>query len=614
MGNTQGTETLREGDFMKSIEFIASDFILTQNFTDMLSLTNKEYCDKLLILTTKVISKYLSGLEIEHLVQKHINGNFTEENEKTKVLYLQKRNLSDLDNLDPKAKASMCEGLAKFYIKIAHVFASITASVNPTYTYKTRAGKKLTFNLLNRAKLDKYNIPHSEQPDIQYVSFCGRRIDCLSSGLNIKSVTDPKQKFTIQPGFCMVNKNSDGTVRDLFDEPGMAEIKQLYYDTLDDNNKYTKMSEQAEKDYKERLVKFWELLSDKTPPDDLKYMSQITLRQFHNERGCHVTAETGKQGFQKSHYRKSYEGTLEDKLFKDYVDNIKDIIQTSLSDEVKLMSYLNELFETTPDPSTGKHEVSIKSDLTDVTLDKLIATLRNDQMNMYIECEEKFLKGFKIFEQIVSSRVMLTAEGITNSLSEEQDKIFEAHPGVKEIYKTMHDKPKETFKEHQVDHNDTLHALTGMDDDVAGRKLKDLLHNTSHEDLNEIETKLAKHEQDGELESILKKLKNEQQKHKQLNKQSADLEREKVLSKQSEMTKNINHKLMGVTNQTSGSDTTESESERDTESELETETESESETETESESETELNTRDLPTKSSGPHTYGSSIESVAVED
>ena len=154
----------------------------------------------------------------------------------------------------------------------------------------------------------------------------------------------------------------------------------------DKTKKYTGMSEQAEKDYKERLVKFWKLLSDKPPPNDLTYMSQITLRQFHNERGCHATVESGKQGFQKSHYRTPYEGTLEDKLFKDYVDNIKDIMQTSLEKEKILMTYLDSIFEGIPHPVTGKTEVTIKSDLTDDKLNTLLASLRNDQLDMYLDC------------------------------------------------------------------------------------------------------------------------------------------------------------------------------------------------------------------------------------
>ena len=34
-------------------------YILTQNFTDMYNLTDPTYCDKLLILTSKIIGKYL---------------------------------------------------------------------------------------------------------------------------------------------------------------------------------------------------------------------------------------------------------------------------------------------------------------------------------------------------------------------------------------------------------------------------------------------------------------------------------------------------------------------------------------------------------------------------
>ena len=548
MGNTQSTELAKEGELLNIIDFIASDFILTQNFKDMLSLTKEDYCNKLLILTSKVISKYLSGLEINHLVKTHINGEISYKNDKNKILYLHKNDLDKLDDLDEEAKQGMCNALSTFYVKIAHVFASITASINPTYTYNTRAGKKLTFNTLNRGEMDKYNIARSEEPKVEFVSFCGRRVDCLSSGLDIDSLTDPKETFTIQPGFCSVNKNKDGTVRDLFDEPGMAEIKQLYYDKMDDKTKkYTGMSEQAEKDYKERLVKFWKLLSDKPPPNDLTYMSQITLRQFHNERGCHATVESGKQGFQKSHYRTPYEGTLEDKLFKDYVDNIKDIMQTSLEKEKILMTYLDSIFEGIPHPVTGKTEVTIKSDLTDDKLNTLLASLRNDQLDMYLDCEEKFLKGFKIFEQIVSARLIKTAQMRSKSLSEQQRELEVEHPEIKEIYTKTTDKPKSIYKEDNQE-DETYSQLTKeyhpTDDDMKHAKQLDKIHTfVSPEELHSMEKEIALQKQEKNMKKTKKQFQDqESQFNKDIN-EKHDMVSE---NRRKEMLQNINEDIINT--------------------------------------------------------------------
>ena len=93
MGNVQNTgEAYNEKQSLTTIiDFIATDYILTQNFTDMYNLTDPTYCDKLLILTSKIISKYLSDLEIDHVARKRIGNELKEQIDTSKVLYLKKK-------------------------------------------------------------------------------------------------------------------------------------------------------------------------------------------------------------------------------------------------------------------------------------------------------------------------------------------------------------------------------------------------------------------------------------------------------------------------------------------------------------------------------------------
>ena len=60
MGNIQNTGEVNKDtkSLTTIVDFIATDYILTQNFTDMYNLTDPAYCDKLLILTSKIIKKY----------------------------------------------------------------------------------------------------------------------------------------------------------------------------------------------------------------------------------------------------------------------------------------------------------------------------------------------------------------------------------------------------------------------------------------------------------------------------------------------------------------------------------------------------------------------------
>ena len=46
------------------------------------------------------------------------------------VIFLNKNNLNELDVEDPKKKERLCIGIAKFYVKIAHLYGAILKSLN----------------------------------------------------------------------------------------------------------------------------------------------------------------------------------------------------------------------------------------------------------------------------------------------------------------------------------------------------------------------------------------------------------------------------------------------------------------------------------------------------
>ena len=52
------------------INYIAARYIRSQNFQDMKNLSNLEYCDNLIILTSKIISQHLDESSIKYLSQK----------------------------------------------------------------------------------------------------------------------------------------------------------------------------------------------------------------------------------------------------------------------------------------------------------------------------------------------------------------------------------------------------------------------------------------------------------------------------------------------------------------------------------------------------------------
>ena len=78
MGNVQTVKKSGGGatkkTLLKEIDSIAYNLITEQNFQDMKKLESKQYCDKLIILTSKILKKYLNDREIAYLIQRKEKG------------------------------------------------------------------------------------------------------------------------------------------------------------------------------------------------------------------------------------------------------------------------------------------------------------------------------------------------------------------------------------------------------------------------------------------------------------------------------------------------------------------------------------------------------------
>ena len=129
MGNSPSSEPKinQDKDFKNMynvIDYIATYYILTSSFDDLKRLTEKEYCDKLLILTSDVIQRKLNNVEITYLAQRLERGEEVNLMTKDNVAFIDKDELNNLAVKDGTTKKQrMCIGIAKFYIKIAHVFS-----------------------------------------------------------------------------------------------------------------------------------------------------------------------------------------------------------------------------------------------------------------------------------------------------------------------------------------------------------------------------------------------------------------------------------------------------------------------------------------------------------
>jgi len=401
MGAQQSTPDLpKEKTLSSTIDYLAANYILTSNFQDLKNLTDPKYCKNLVILTSDVISRYLTERELEFLKQR-MEGSL-EKNEMTKenIAYFKKDSVEKMDIKSDLKKKRMCIAVAKYYVKIFHVFNAIAHTINPVYTWKDKFGSTVTVDYEHRNE-----IPQDAQPTISKVNLCNSRINALmkdKSPLDILKSNQSNTTMDISSKFCDLNVSSSGKPKTLGNEPGIPELESLYFDVYDYNTgKFESMSDNMVKQYATDLKAFYELFTGKkTVPENIKKFSQIPLRDYNTSKPC------GKNGA----FRKTYKGTLKEKLFKEYAENVQNMMTNTSSNQKILLGIIDKLFVFVKDPQDpNKKLVVINPKLNNELLSKIIVEARQTIVKLYSTCEEDFFKGLQIFEALVEKQIIDTS-------------------------------------------------------------------------------------------------------------------------------------------------------------------------------------------------------------
>ena len=423
MGNTSSTNSTNStntsqnkkdfDNFYQVIDYIASYYILTMDFKSLSNLSNKEYCDKLVVITSDIIKNYFNDLQITYLAQRIKNGEEVNELAKENVLFVNKDKLESLD-IQNDAKKSIkkkrvCIGIAKFYVKIAHIFAAIVKTINPVYVYKDSAG-----NMIKNDLLEKDKIPKNVDRKLYKLNICDNRI----RSLNNMDVNDETKEVNLHPKICVMNINKDGSVKTLNEEPGMTELMALYLDDNYDysNGTFTGMSDATKKQFQKDLKTFYTAFTGNTdmPPEITKF-SDIKLRDYNNKNSC--------QG-DKPVFKQNYTISNSDKLFVEYAKNIKTMIQTAADKQSELLSVINDLFIFVNDPYSDKKKIRVNPSLTEDKLQAIVEKTRNIIIELYVKCEMDFVGNLKVYEAIVETKILETTKKQIDNLEKKANTIL----------------------------------------------------------------------------------------------------------------------------------------------------------------------------------------------
>ena len=397
------------------IDYIATYYILTMDFKSLKKLTKKKYCDQLVVLTSDIIEKYFNHNEITYLANRIKNGVEVNNLNKETVMFINKNNLDNLDISNDSQKSikkkRVCIGIAKFYIKIAHIFSAIVMTINPVYTYKDANGETVKTKLLKKDK-----IPKNVNRKLYKLNICDNRIRALK---NNEIVDETMGDVTIQPKMCDMNVTKNGFEKTLADEPGIPELMKLYLDDNYDysNGTFTGMSDNTKKQFMNDLKLFFlAFTGNENMPENITKFSDIKLRDYNKNENCQGNNPI---------FKAKYKLNKKDKLFIEYANNIQQMIQSAADNQSKLLSVINDLFTYVIDPYSGKKVIRVNPKLTDDSLQKITENTRRIIINLYIKCETDYVNGLKIYEAIVESKILETTQNQIKSLKKEANKMID---------------------------------------------------------------------------------------------------------------------------------------------------------------------------------------------
>jgi hypothetical protein len=417
MGNSTSTSKKAEtefNNFYEIVDYIATYYILTMDFKSLSKLSEKAYCDKLVVLTSDIIDRYFNDMEVTFLAQRIKGGVEVNDLQNEKVTFINQDSLQSLDVSNDTQKSirkkRVCIGIAKYYVKIAHIFAAIVMTINPVYTYKDVTGQTIKTTLLEKDK-----IPKNVNRKLYKLNICDNRIRALKKGEELNQQSD---NITMQPRVCDMNVNKDGTQKSLNDEPGIQELMRLYLDDKYDysNGTFTGMSADTEKQFRKDLKLFYTAFTgNEVMPDTIQKFSDIKLRDYSKRTGCQPP---------NSVLKGKYTLNKKDELYVKYAENIKKMIQSAADNQFKLLDVINDLFTYVNDPYSGKRVIRINPKLTDAALQKAVEKTRKLIIDLYIKCETDYVNGVQIFEAIVESKIVETTQKQIENLKKEASKII----------------------------------------------------------------------------------------------------------------------------------------------------------------------------------------------
>jgi hypothetical protein len=427
----------------ETLNLIATQFILSNDFKSLKLLVNEKYCDNLTILTKDILSTRFSTKQIKSLAKMDT------------LFYISKNELSRIEAGTRDKKNLMCKQIARFYVRIAQLFASIITTVYPNWSDTVGPeGKPFDGN-----------------------DFCQTRIAALTK--SIRPDSGDKSKVAIQPTVCSLYAN-DSTV---YAAPGFAALELLYNDQYDETTgAFSKRSGEMQSKYETDLTTLYQAFTGhSSKPPEIKSFSDINISALSKRfKECGpktadpvfapgAAVQTGGQMFDDRVERDrinrnvgqaqvQVQSDMEKELesvrikaeareksiksqgenlsgifsssnpavriastngaFSKYAAHIKTMVASAERYKAALLAVIDKLFLIVK-TEAGQPKITIHPALSNEELDKLVNQTRDIIVQLYLGCERDFYTGLKLLRVIIEEKMQENMEAALSALKTE---------------------------------------------------------------------------------------------------------------------------------------------------------------------------------------------------
>ena len=506
--------------FKETLDLIATQYITTNDFKGLKMLVNEKYCDDLTILTKDILATRFTTKEIKTLAKTDT------------FFYISKNELARLEANTKDKKNRMCKQIARFYVRIAHLFASIITTVYPNWS-------------------DSGN-GQQGQGQGQGTEFCNARINALKNSILEKK--GDLDAVNIQPTVCSLYSNSST----LYAAPGFSALEVLYNDEYDETiGTFNRRSGAMQVKYENDLESLYEAFTGKTSkPSEIKSFSDINIAALSSrfsecgpkqkpDRSAEILQQEQLQQQQRDQQRQQQQqqedqrrrqeqdpynyrqreqnpmarimeennreleriklrAEIKEKSireeganmsgamatntstnlrvkktessFSNYAAHIRTMAANADKFKAKLLEIVDKLFLVVKNDATSNQaKITIHPALSNEMLNQLVNQTRDIIVQLYLGCERDFYTGIKLLRVIIEEKMQETMEAALENLKTETVKrVRELSQKNKETETTKRQNDVKALLDNANKDKNDIHVASDEREDALNKITKEL--------------------------------------------------------------------------------------------------------------------------------------------